>query len=390
MRKIIKHINETIKLFLAEIIGHIMMLNKKNREIYLIGERKNEAKDNGYHLFKYVRNEHPEDQFYYVIEKDSKDLNKISGLGNIIYYDTLKHYIYYVMSKKLICAHVGSCTPDAAICWILEEKKIIKKYKIFVQHGITKELIPSLMYENTGFNEFICGAKPEYEFVKKEFGYKEDSVKYLGFCRFDNLHNFVVKNQILIMPTWRKWIPSATWTSNETKEKIVKEFLETDYYKNYNELINNDELIYYLEKNNMRTIFYLHYEMQGYRELFKSKSDRVIIGDDKSYDVQELLKESKLLITDYSSIAFDFAYMKKPIIYFQFDREEYDKKHYSKGYFDYERDGFGIKVNDINRLVKGLKLVKINDKKYIDKVDKFFEIYDGQNCERTYDEIKRE
>ena len=385
MRKIIKHINETIKLFLAEIIGHIMILNKKNREIYLIGERKNEAKDNGYHLFKYVRNEHPEDKFYYVIEKDSKDLNKISGLGNIIYYDTLKHYIYYVIAKKLICAHVGSCTPDAAICWILEEKKIIKKYKIFIQHGITKEVIPSLMYENTGFNEFICGAKPEYEFVKKEFGYEKDSVKYLGFCRFDNLNNFVVKNQILIMPTWRKWIQSTTWTSNETKEKVVKEFLETDYYKNYNELINDDELIDYLDKNNMKAIFYLHYEMQGYRNLFKAKSNRIIIGDDKIFDVQELLKESKILITDYSSVAFDFAYMKKPIIYYQFDKEKYNRNHYAKGYFNYEVDGFGPIAYTVDNVINNLNNIK-NKNKY--KVENFFELYDKDNCKRHYELIK--
>ena len=218
MKNIFKHMNETLKLFVAEIIANIMLINKKNREVYLIGERKNEAKDNGYHLFKYVRNEHPDDKFYYVIEKDSNDLNKISMLGNIIYYNTLKHYIYYVIAKKLICAHVGSCTPDSALCWALEGKKIINKYKIFIQHGITKELIPSLMYENTGFNEFICGAKPEYDFVKKEFGYDNDAVKYLGFCRFDNLHNCKLKNQILIMPTWRKWIPSATWSDKNKDE----------------------------------------------------------------------------------------------------------------------------------------------------------------------------
>ena len=125
MRKILRHVNELIKLVIAEIVAHIMIINKKNRFVYLIGERKNEAKDNGYHLFKYVRENHEEDKFYYVIEKDSNDLDKISELGNIIYYNSLKHFIYYIMAKKLICAHVGSCTPDSALCWMLEGKKII-------------------------------------------------------------------------------------------------------------------------------------------------------------------------------------------------------------------------------------------------------------------------
>jgi len=50
---------------------------------------------------------------------------------------------------------------------------------------------------------------------------------------------------------------------------------------------------------------------------------------------------SSLLITDYSNLFFDFAYLKKPIIYTQFDYEEYRKTQYKKGYFDYTIHGFG-------------------------------------------------
>ena len=46
------------------------------------------------------------------------------------------------------------------------------------------------MYKSTKFDKFICGAKPEYEFIKNKFGYDDKRVKYLGFCRFDNLHKY--------------------------------------------------------------------------------------------------------------------------------------------------------------------------------------------------------
>ena len=383
MKRVLKHIYESIKLLIGIMVANIMLLNKKNRQIYLIGERRNEAKDNGYHLFKYVREIHPKDRFYYIIDKSSNDLSRIENFGNIIYYNSLKHYIYYIMSRKLICAHIGSCTPDSAICWSLEDKKIIKKYRMFIQHGIIKELIPSLMCENTDISEFICGAKPEYDFVIEQFGYKKDNVKYLGLCRFDNLHDYKVKNQVLIMPTWRKWIPSTTW-ADENKDDNIKVFLETEYYKKYNELINNNEFIKYLKENNMKAFFYLHYEMQVYRDLFTKKSNSVIIADIKNYDVQELLKESKLLITDYSSIAFDFAYMRKPIIYYQFDKERYDKQHYQKGYFDYENDGFGPTASNLNELI--IYMYDI-DNKSEERASKFFELYDRKNCERHYEEI---
>lgn len=65
-----------------------------------------------------------------------------------------------------------------------------------------------------------------------------------------------------------------------------------------------------------------------------------------------LFSESALLITDYSSVAFDFAYIGRLIIYFQFDEEEFFKNHtYSKGYFEYKTMGFGPIVRDLDELL---------------------------------------
>ena len=49
------------------------------------------------------------------------------------------------------------------------------------------------------------------------------------------------------------------------------------------------------------------------------------------------------MLTDYSSVAFDFAYLRKPIVYAHFDKEAFfsGEHSYTAGYFDYERDGFG-------------------------------------------------
>ena len=59
-------------------------------------------------------------------------------------------------------------------------------------------------------------------------------------------------------------------------------------------------------------------------------------------DYQEEFQKNALLITDFSSVAFDFAYLKKPVIYAQFDRDTFFQGQvYDKGYFDYERDAFG-------------------------------------------------
>ena len=119
MNKFLKHLFDGFKLITAFVISLFIKLFI-NKDIYLIGERRSEAKDNGYHLFKYVRTQHSEQKFYYVIDKQAKDLKNISCYKNIVYYNSIKHYLYYLLSKKLICAHVGSCTPDTVLCWKLE------------------------------------------------------------------------------------------------------------------------------------------------------------------------------------------------------------------------------------------------------------------------------
>jgi CDP-glycerol glycerophosphotransferase (TagB/SpsB family) len=108
-------------------------------------------------------------------------------------------------------------------------------------------------------------------------------------------------------------------------------------------------------------------------------------------DIQTLLKESSLLITDYSSIFFDFAYMKKPLLYYQFDEEEFRKRQYEEGYFSYRKDGFGSVVKNEERLVDAIN--DCIDKNfttpplYSKRADKFFALRDKNNSERIYQAI---
>ncbi len=60
-------------------------------------------------------------------------------------------------------------------------------------------------------------------------------------------------------------------------------------------------------------------------------------------DVQEYFARARLFVTDYSSMAFNPAYLERPVVYFQFDEDKVlDGGHVGRaGYFNYRRDGFG-------------------------------------------------
>lgn len=361
------------------------IFNKK--EIWLICEDKNEARDNGYHLFKYIRKEHPQINAYYVINKKSIDYNKVNKFGNVIQHRSFKHWLYYLSANKIISTQKNG-NPSSALFYILQVYGILKNNRIFLQHGIIMNNNTFLHYNETKFKLFICGAKKEYEYVSNKFGYPEGTVQYLGLARYDNLYNYSVnKKQIVIMPTWRDWIAKEV---NFLGKK--EDFINTNYFKTYNSLINNDKLISYIEKNNIIIYFFPHRNMQKFIKNFSAKSENIKIVTANEMDIQDLLKESALMITDYSSVNMDFAYMCKPLIYYQFDKEEFRSKQYEEGYFSYENDGFGPVIEKENELINeiiriynlGYKL----EEKYLDRINHFFKLRDTYNCKRNYEAIK--
>lgn len=364
---------------------YLKILNKK---LYLICEDPNEACDNGYHLFKYIRTNYPNEFVYYAINKKSPQYKKIEKYGNVIDFYSIRHWIYYLSATKNVSTHKYG-NPSPPLFYILHVVLNLYNNRVFLQHGITQNDSKWLYYKNTKFSTIICAAKPEYEYIKAKFGYPNDNVKYLGFPRFDNLNrNNINKKQIVIMPTWRNWLGRDTNALNKNED-----FIDTEYYKRYNNLLNNKRLIDYIEKENIIVYFFPHRNMQKFINTFKPISKNVKIAYDKDIDIQKLLIESALLITDYSSVAMDFAYMKKPILYYQFDIEEFRKKQLQEGYFSYKDDGFGqVIINEEELVDQIINIIKNDyklDIKYLHRIENFFEINDTNNCKRVFDEIRK-
>lgn len=236
--------------------------------------------------------------------------------------------------------------------------------------------------ENLYLDMFVCGAKPEYEYVRDTFGHPPEVVQYVGFCRFDNLmRNDHRERMILLMPTWR----GAHYPSGEA-------FADTAFCRAYQSLLLSDELAQLLEQYDYRLVFYPHVEMQRYMPLFQTRSERVILADKSTHDVQRLLTDCAMLVTDYSSVFFDVAFLDKPVIYYQFDQEEFRRYHYQQGYFDYERDGFGPVVKTEQALLADLQALLAGDmanRRVPAAVEAFFPLHDENNCARTFAAIAR-
>ncbi|WP_028907742.1 CDP-glycerol glycerophosphotransferase family protein [Xylanibacter ruminicola] len=373
------------------IVGFLMSIfvRIKYKNLWLICERPNEARDNGYWFFKYMCEYHPEIDAVYAIDSTSVDYPKVSKLGKTIPYGSLKHWAYYFAAKRNISSQKEG-KPNAALCFILEVYLGLVKNRAYIRHGICKDNQEWINYRITKINLIFTSAKPEHDLMIDTLNYPEKNVALTGLCRYDNLlSDHEVKRQILVMPTMREWL--RVISSDTLKYEKSKKFTDSEYFLTWSSLLHSEKLKNVLEKYNIKLLFFPHSTMQKYLGDFNCNSQNILIADARQYDVQQLLMESAALITDYSSIYFDFAYMKKPLIYYQFDYDKYRKGQYQEGYFVYKRDGFGPVVEKEDLLVSEIENIIENNMQmpleYKNKVDDFFAFHDTCNCKRTFDAI---
>ena len=362
----------------------------RHKDLWIVSEDANEARDNGYWFFKYVRENHSGQDCVYAIKKTSPDYDKVNQLGKTVEYGSLSHWIMYLASSKKISSQKAG-NPNAAIFYFLEVYGILKDKRVFLQHGVIKDDLKWLYYDVTKMDRFICGAYPEYVYVNATFGYPQGNIQYTGLCRFDGLHDVPQDEKlILIMPTWREWIADE----DERLEQYegTRNIPETNYFVSWINFIKDDRIQELSQQYNVRFIFFPHRNMQKYLEYFPTSNEYIEIAGTQQYDIQKLFKKASMMVTDYSSVFFDMLYMKKPVTFYQFDYECFRSGQYEEGYFHYDDNPFGRSYRTKNQVFADIEFYIKRDfhvtEEYLTAHREYFRLYDSDNCKRVYEVTK--
>jgi len=159
--------------------------------------------------------------------------------------------------------------------------------------------------------------------------------------------------------------------------------------KPYNPFETNNfnycRFIEFLEDENIIFLYKPHHHDRSFN--YNIESERFIIIKDKDYDeLYVLISNIDILITDYSSVYFDFLCLNKPAILTPFDYDSYIKE-YREHYFEYSLLP-SIKAYDFLELMS-----IIAEKRYYtiskDKADIFAKYNDGRASERCLDKIHK-
>lgn len=351
----------------------------KSKRIWIFMDRPDFADDNGLRLFEYAVNQDDEIKKYFTLKKGCANFSDIKKIGPVISYKSLKHLFYLLFADEVLSSH-----PDNHIVYpfwgIYPHLAGLYKFKlVFLQHGVIKHNISGwLKRYNMNMSLFVSSSKYERDsFFKYPYGFSEEIIQLTGLPRHDYLEHKEDYKEIVLMPTWR----------HNLKDISDEEFLKSNYFKIFNSLINNDRLKEICDEKGYRLIFKPHPNVKKFINLF----DKEFVEFDFNRSYQDIFNHASLIITDYSSIDFDVAYLRKPLIYYQADTDFHF--NINQSYFDYETMAFGEIVNNQDDLIDLIEDYLDNGCKmkdeYIKRVENFFAFNDKNNCKRVYDLAKK-
>jgi hypothetical protein len=262
--------------------------------ICLYFDRLDQASDNAEVLYEYMT------QFpnkYFIIDHNSKDYQRLKNKGfNVVGYDTKEFKTLY---KK--CDFIFSSSFDFEIT---NYKKLARKASfnfVFLQHGVIyNDLRHHLNRRHIDY--IICSTTFEKNLLKQDYLFADWQIIDSGLARFDQLKN-QANNNLVLAPSW-----NANMRKPFSTELDLIKMEKSKFFKNIVDIIL---------KTDAKLL--LHPNYQASFQLFAKA-----VGQDRIYKDQqyyEIINQSSGVITDYSSIVFDFMYLKKPVYFYNLQQD---------------------------------------------------------------------
>lgn len=355
------------------------------REVWLVGERADTARDNGYHLFTHLRRERPDVRAYYVLDRSSDRFDELRRLGRVVPHSSWRHRVLMVHATVLANAYsikhmVPSQWPKQHYMRQLGWRT--GAYRVYLKHGINDKTT-DVRRRTGGYDLYLTASPAETAAVRHTSGYDRQVVE-TGLPRFDALVPTPRSRTILFMPTWRRYLAPELYSTDATGEVP---FAGSTYQRFVDGLLTSERLHALLAGHDHRLEFMPHYNLRAEYADPAIGGDRVTVLDGDASDIQDVMRRCDLFVTDYSSVHFDLAYLGTPLVYAHFDREEFAAGHAEPSWFDHERDGFGPVTHDVESTIDAIERWLVGDGRrepvYDERARAAFTFHDRGSSART-------
>lgn len=365
-------------------------LRRRYRNAWVLIDRDVDANDSAEVLYRWLARNHPEVNAWFVVRRSSSDWRRLRREGvRLVAYGSARFY-----ALMMNATHVASSHADRFITDAVPARYGKPSYSFtFLQHGVIKGDISRWLNAKT-FSTFVVSTDDEYAYVSGAgpFKFSGREVRLCGLPRFDDLLERAQntppgeRDLILIMPTWRDHLVGAMGPTSAARAH-VGDIRESLYVRSITALLHSRALQASAERHGCTVIFMPHPNMRGHLDAFDVPSGvRVLSYSDAN--VRDLIARARVMVTDYSSIAFNMGYLQRPVVYYQFDAEEYYRHHTERpGYFDYSTHGFGPVTTTAEETAEAVHaaLSDTLEPKYAARAAATFPVRDGRNSQRVYE-----
>lgn len=360
----------------------------KRRPWWILMDRTDLAGDNGEALFRHLHDLRFRDaRVFFSVNKSSPDFAALKRYGAVINRASLRYLFLFLVADKMISSHIDVPFQDplARLAPPFRDLCTDKNY-VFLQHGvIIHDLSEWLNRYQKNISLFVASANPEYDSILSgPYGYTENEVKLTGMPRWDLLHSQWSGNKwIVIAPTWRRGLTNHFGPSKA-------DFYTSSYASAWTELLSDPSLVVPLQQHGYQLCVKPHPAMNEFASFFTDIPGVEFLGD---MPYREIFHRAAIMVTDFSSVVSDFALLRRPVIFYDFDEPERDTV---PGYHIYEEDAFdftrlGEKHSSRATLVEAIIRLIDNDlaiePRVADFLNGFFPVPATGNCQRVLDEI---
>jgi glycosyltransferase involved in cell wall biosynthesis len=365
------------------------------RDAWVLMDRLHDADDSGERLFRYLRSSRPDINAWFVLEKGTPDWERLVRDGyarRLVAHGGVRWRLLMMNCAVLVSSHADA--PVHRPAPILRMREPTWRFA-FLQHGVIKDDL-SRWLNPKDLDLFVTSTPGEQESVAGDgspYRYTSIEARMTGLPRFDRLLQLgrsvpaAERNLVLVSPTWRYWLQPPSAHGSQRRE-VSAEFFDSEYVQCWTALLRDRRLATVLRERGLRLGFLPHPNIQPalpQLDLPDWVEPIAFAGN----DIQQVFARCALMVTDYSSMAFNAAYLDRPVVYFQFDAERLAAGgHVGKpGYFRYERDGFGPVTTTVEQTVAAMCAIVgagcVAGPEYQARIDAAFPERDGRCCERT-------
>lgn len=393
----IKNVKTIIIVFFGNIIFLISCLIPKNKNLWIFGAWFGDKyADNSKYLFEYVNKNKPEIRAIWVTRNENT-YKLVKKEGYEVYFkNSLKGFLYSSLAGVGIISNAFNDIPYTTGRMKIVQlwhgtplKKIVfDETRFTLNKDSFKRKIILYLKDFDEKNIYISSSDEVKKIFTKAFRVPPNRIKVTGYPRNDfnyNMGDIPIKTLLknlrekkikigIYMPTHRM----------EGKNNSIKSLIE-----------NIDNINSVLRKINSFLLVKVHYCGLNKEKIKNHKYDRIYLlqDEDINQDVYKILPFTDYLITDYSSVYFDYMLLNKPIIFAPFDIDDYIKND-REFYYNYNDVTPGPKAYNWKEVLKYINKIVREPNRYKDQRkiinQKFNKYNDNKNCQRVVNEIIKE